>query len=182
MAIRTARLDLIPATAEKLRAELKGRSQLQALLGAQVPDTWPPEFYGAGAIDYTIDRLTRDGEPPEWWFHYFVRRATPDESAVAIGAGGYKGPPRDGSVEIGYSVLPEYRRRGYASEATAGLVTRAFDDPGVQRVIAHTLPELIPSIGVLEKCGFRYVGAGPEDGSVRYEVSRFRLQGVDRTN
>jgi RimJ/RimL family protein N-acetyltransferase len=41
-------------------------------------------------------------------------------------------------------------------------------------VVAHTLPELTPSIRVLKKCGFVLVGDGPvEDGmrTIRYEVT-----------
>jgi RimJ/RimL family protein N-acetyltransferase len=36
-------------------------------------------------------------------------------------------------------------------------------------VILETLPDLTPSIGVLEKCGFRFIGEGSESGVVRYE-------------
>jgi len=42
----------------------------------------------------------------------------------------------------------------------------------VQRVIAETLPELTPSIGVLRKCGFRPVGEGSEPGVIRFELTR----------
>lgn len=168
MVIRAERLELIPATVQMLRAELQGRGELQVLLGAQVPDSWPPELYDRRTIEYILDRLVMDTESSEWWSYYFVRSAGPGRPAVAIGAGGYKGPARDGLVEVGYSVLQEYRRNGYATEATAGLVARAFGEPGVKRVIAHTLPELIPSIGVLEKCGFRHMGAG--SGRGRYAM------------
>ena len=44
--------------------------------------------------------------------------------------------------------------------------------PAVQRVIAETLPELTPSIGVLGKCGFRFIGDGAEPGVIRFELTR----------
>ncbi len=172
MSIHTARLDLIPATVEILRAELRGPLELQALLGAEVPGTWPPDLYDADAIHFTIARLEEQVEPTSWWFHYFIRKATPTSPAVVIGAGGYKGPPQAGTVEVGYSVLPEHRRQGYASEATRGLVAHAFAHPEVTRVIAHTLPELAPSIGVLEKCNFRFIGEGTEEGAICFELMR----------
>jgi RimJ/RimL family protein N-acetyltransferase len=75
-------------------------------------------------------------------------------------------------VEIGYSVLPEFRRQGYATEAAQGLIARAFAHPGVALVIAETLPDLFPSIGVLRKIGFGYVGEGSEPSIVRYELRR----------
>jgi RimJ/RimL family protein N-acetyltransferase len=173
MSIQTPRLDLVPGTPAMLRAELQGPHALQAVLGVQVPESWPPEFYDADAVNYTLARVAEHGEPPAWWFHYFVLRATAGHPATAVGAGGYKGPPREGVAEIGYSVLPEHRRRGYAAEAAAGLVAHAFAHPEVSRVIAHTLPELVPSIGVLEKCGFRFAGeAAEEEGAIRYELTR----------
>ena len=38
--------------------------------------------------------------------------------------------------------------------------------------LAETLPELTPSIGVLEKCGFRLIGDGSEPGVIRFELTR----------
>ena len=54
-----------------------------------------------------------------------------------IGPGG---PDATGTVEIGYSVLEEYQRRGYASEAVEALVAWAFLRPGVRRVAAINSP------------------------------------------
>jgi RimJ/RimL family protein N-acetyltransferase len=98
------------------------------------------------------------------------------EIAQVIGAGGYKGAPDDtGTVEIGYGVVPERRRRGFAREAVDGWLAHAFADPRVRRVIAHTLVELEPSIGVLRSAGFSFVGAGTdpqEPAAVQYEITR----------
>lgn len=177
MSIRTVRLDLIPATVEMLIADLAGPHELQGALQVRVPESWPPELYDADAIHYTLTRLSTRLESPAWWFHYFVLRGTPGHPAVVIGAGGYKGLPVDSRVEIGYSVLPEHRRRGYASEATRGLVANALAHPEVSRVIAQTLPGLLPSIGVLERCGFRFAGPGTEEGAVAYELTRVDWEG-----
>lgn len=46
----------------------------------------------------------------------------------------------------------------------------AFSRQEVRAVIVHTLPDLTPSIRVLEKCGFLFVGKGPpEEGTIRHE-------------
>ncbi len=78
----------------------------------------------------------------------------------------------DGTVEVGYSVLEAHQRRGYASEAVEALVGWAFGHPEVTRVIAETYPELVPSVGVLEKTGFRLIGAGSEERVIRFERRR----------
>ena len=91
------------------------------------------------------------------------------ERGVTVGDCGYKGPPGgDGSVEIAYSVAPDCRGRGYATEAAAVLITFAFTHAAVRIVRAHTLPETTASTTVLDKCGFRFLGAvvDPEDGVV----------------
>ena len=55
------------------------------------------------------------------------------------------------------------------------LLRRAFAFPEVDRVTAETLPELAPSIGVLEKAGFTLAeGEGSEPGVIRFELPRDR--------
>jgi ribosomal-protein-alanine N-acetyltransferase len=168
--IETLRLRLIPASPEVLRAELAGPATLAAALGVEIPPGWPPELYDRPAVEYCLGKLEAHPEEAGWWFHYFVRRPVAGQPATAVGAGGYKGPPQDGTVEIGYSILPEHRRRGYACEATQGLAAHALERPGIGRVIAQTLPHLEASIGVLQKCGFRFAGEGSEEGAVCYEL------------
>ncbi|HJX83280.1 MAG TPA: GNAT family protein [Candidatus Angelobacter sp.] len=81
-------------------------------------------------------------------------------------------PSPDGTAEVGYSIVPEFQRQGYAPEATKALIAWAFGHPQVTRVIAHTLPELQPSIRVMEKNGFTFTGAGEEPGTIRYDLTR----------
>jgi RimJ/RimL family protein N-acetyltransferase len=178
MPIRTPRLELVPATPELLRTELRGRDALEEALGARVPPDWPPELYDRDAAEYTLARLEAGPEQLGWWLHYFVLRPAAGEPAVLVGVGGYKGPPSaDGTVEVGYGVLPAFRRRGYASEATRAMVERAFAHPAVTRVVAHTLPELVPSIGVLERCGFRPMAQSLEEGAIGFERVRGSTHG-----
>ncbi len=168
--IRTPRLDLIAGRATVLRAELEGRESLEAALGIHIPHTWPPELYDADAIRWMLARLDEDSSFETWGFRYFVLRASSETAGtVAVGAGGYKGPPTEGTVEIGYSILADYQRRGFASEAVRGLLDNAYGHGDITRVIAETLPELEPSIGVLRKTGFELVGDGSEPGVIRFE-------------
>lgn len=56
-------------------------------------------------------------------------------------------------VEIGWHVLPEHWRKGYASEAAAAARDHAFEGIGLERVISIIRPINIPSRGVAEKIG-----------------------------
>ena len=167
--IRTERLDLVPATIPHLRAAIEDRIRLGDLLDARVPDSWPPDLLDEGALAWTVDRI-REGREPHWQMYWVVLREK--DGRVLVGSTGFKGPPLDGTVELGYGIVADHQRRGYATETVRGLLGFAFADPRVTRVIAETLPELEPSKGVLGKTGFRFIGQGSEPGVIRYEIAR----------
>jgi RimJ/RimL family protein N-acetyltransferase len=170
--ISTERLELVPATLELTGAALEGQPALATSLGAFVPATWPPEFLDPPSLEFTLERLAEGPQQAGWWLHFVILRhgAT---GRTLIGSAGYKGPPTpDGTVEVGYGIVRDHQRQGYASEVVRGLLEHAFAVPTVQRVIAETLPELIPSISVLRKCGFRLIGDGSEPGVIRFELTR----------
>jgi RimJ/RimL family protein N-acetyltransferase len=169
--IATEQLDLVPATPELLRKALGPRAGLAAALGARVPESWPPQYLDAAAIEFTLARLAEGERHAGWWMYFILLRESGGERTL-VGSGGYAGPPADGAVEVGYGIVPDHQRRGYASEAVRGFVKRAFVRPDITRVTAQTLPELEASIGVLLKCGFRRAGAGAEPGAIRFDLDR----------
>jgi RimJ/RimL family protein N-acetyltransferase len=69
-------------------------------------------------------------------------------------------------------MMPLFQKSGYATEAVTGLLDWMFEHAEVERVIAETLPELHPSIRVLEKTGFVSIGKGSEEGVLRFELTR----------
>ena len=180
-AIRTARLLLLQASADTLGAELVSRDALGTAIGVAVPDSWPPELYDADAVRWTINWLAEHPENADWSI-YYIAEAPADAASRPrlVGVVGYKGAPDEqGVVEIGYGVVPEHRRRGFASEAVEGLLARAFADARVRMVIAHTLPELVASIGVLRSTGFSFDGPGNdphEPAAIRYVLPRERYE------
>jgi RimJ/RimL family protein N-acetyltransferase len=169
--IRTPRLNLVPATEPILKADLAGPGELGEALGAVVPDSWPPQDYDDAAARWSLEKLRDNPGTEAHWTYYFVRRS-PSGPPVLIGVGGYKGPPEGGRVELGYSVVADYLRQGFATEAVEGMLEFAFDSTDVNEVVAHTLPHLTPSIGVLAKTGFRLAGPGAEEGVLQFAISR----------
>lgn len=167
-AIVTARLRLEPATTELVDAELDDPRLLADLLGAELPPDWPPEHHDADVLRFTRDLLA-DERAAGWWLHWFLLTSGVDRPVLA-GTGGFVGPPVEGTVEIGYSVVPSLQRRGIASEASQGLIDAAWER-GARRVIAKTLPELRPSLGVLQKLGFAPIEA-PEPGVLAFALDR----------
>ena len=173
----TSRLRLIPATEPLLRASLAGNAALAAATGRTVPAAWPPEHYDADAVNFTLDWLRKRPGDTQWGFYCIELPAADGGPGTLIGAGGFKGAPDDdGIVEIGYSVLPEFQRRGYALEAVLGLIEFAFNQPKVLMICAHTLASGEGSIGVLKKAGFRMIGRGHDPGApANQTVVRFEL-------
>jgi len=170
--IRTRRLDLIPPTLVLVEADIQSPEALARHLGAAVPTGWPPGEYDRSAMEFLRDRLSENPGAVGWSGWYAVYRQGEPHRPVLIGSGGYFGPPgSDGVVEIGYSIVPEYRALGFATELVQALVSQAFSKPEIARVIAHTTPTNHGSVRVLERCGFSLVGPGSEAGTVQYATT-----------
>jgi ribosomal-protein-alanine N-acetyltransferase len=86
---------------------------------------------------------------------------------TVVGDIGFHGPPDDtGRIELGYSVVPSRRCRGYATEAAGALVGWARSQPSVRIVVAGCDPNNVPSVRTLERAGFRRTGAA--NGEIRW--------------
>ena len=177
--LKTKRLELVAGTADLFRVRIDDREFLSRRLGARVPAEWPPPLYDQDAMEWMAKYLDENAGAGAWTFYFIILPARAGEAeGTVIGGVGYKGlPGADGAVEIGYSMLPEFQRSGYATEVAGALVRRAFAEPRVTRVIAETYPELRPSIRVLEKNNFRFVGDGSEERVIRYALTREEYEG-----
>jgi RimJ/RimL family protein N-acetyltransferase len=164
----TGRLELVAATPALLRAELGSPAALAGALGVAPPPVWPPPLNTRETVEYTLRYLEGGPGREGWMSWYFIRRA----DRQLVGLGGYAGAPEGGAVEVGYSILEAEQRKGYATEAVSALVERAFALPDVDTVAAQTLPELAPSIRVLQRLQFSFAGEGSEPGAVRYTKRR----------
>lgn len=164
--LRTARLELVAATLPLVETDLHRRDELPALLNAEIAPGWPPPLYDVTAMEGIKRSLEADPNPDGWTAWYWITR----EPRLLIGLSGFKSRPRDGAVELGYSLVPEFQGHGFATEVVGAMAQWAFER-GVERVFAETLPELMTSQRVLLKNGFRFVGEGSEPGVIRFEKS-----------
>jgi ribosomal-protein-alanine N-acetyltransferase len=173
LVIRTRRLQLVAMTLAHIEAELQGGQALGPLLGVSVPSSWPPGEYDRDAMEFFRGRLLAGGPSHLGWYcWYAIGCDAYGRRDQLLAAAGYFGPPSDGSVEVGYSVIPEARGHGYATEIVNALVGRAFEEPGVRVVIAHTVDSNVPSTRALLRCGFERVGAGARPGTIGYRRVR----------
>jgi len=122
----------------------------------------------------------------ERWVFKWLRRTLPKlggqgswlmaADGEVVGLCSYKVPPNaERSVEIGYGVAPERRRRGYATRAVALLIEAAQADERVGALTAETALANLPSQRVLIATGFEDVGRGMDDDEGETIVWRLPL-------
>lgn len=163
--LRTEHLTLIPAGLEVIEAAIAGKDALAGLIGYHVPGSWPQPDY-ADVLPYIAERLRADptGMP---WGSIIVHTG---DACVIGDVGCLEGPDSEGTVEIGYSIVPEYRGHGYATEAGKALVEWALQQPGVERIVAECATDNAASVRVLEKIGLKQTGSSGE--ALRWEVHK----------
>jgi RimJ/RimL family protein N-acetyltransferase len=162
-AISSNRLNLLPMTLELTEALLCGdRNSAQAMVGYRIPSDWPRGM--ESTLRFRIAVARRQPETLPLLLRAMVLRADPE---VAIGRIGFHGPADDSyMLEIGYEVLPAYRRQGYAREAVLATFDWAQRDPAVLRFRATVSPENLLSGRLVTGLGFIEVGSqwDEEDG------------------
>jgi len=168
--IRTARLQMAAITPSMLAAEKIADGSIGPLLRAKVTSQWPPEHWEPHVFDFILAQIESNAETTGWNRYVLLPDADGGRRTLIGCVGGFVKP--DGDVEIGYSTLPEFQRRGYGTEASMALVEWLLTREGIRSVSAQTFPRLPESIKVMERCGMRFVGDGDEEGTVRYR--RFR--------
>ncbi|MEU6341566.1 GNAT family protein [Streptomyces sp. NPDC046977] len=112
---------------------------------------------------YRLGQMAADPGRARW----MVRQVLVGDGGLAVGHAGFHGPPDGtGTVEIGYSVAPAFRRRGYARSAVAELLRRAAAEPSVLTVRAAVAPDNRASLATIAGFGFAEVGEqwDEEDG------------------
>ncbi|WP_190025038.1 GNAT family N-acetyltransferase [Streptomyces hiroshimensis] len=106
---------------------------------------------------FRLDQMAADPDHA-WWI---VRQAVVGDNGLVVGHAGFHGPPdEDGMIEIGYSVAPDFRRRGYARSTLIELLRRAVAETAVTTVRATISPDNVASLATVS--GFYFVEVGEQ--------------------
>ena len=123
--------------------------------------------YQAWEFPYSVERAQAiieesnrvDGPTPGAWFMAAVEEL---ESGRVVGDIAVYLHPGGHTAEIGYQLHVWARGRGYATEASAALITHLVEVTGVHRIEASIHPGNVASGRVLERLGFALEGVKRE--------------------
>lgn len=132
-------------------AEASRRSQLDLPRAFVASESWLwPVFRAKIAADAEAEAVV-------------VRAIVDAETHVVVGHAGFHAPPDSrGMIEVGYTVLEEHRRRGYAT-ATVSLLLSEAATLGASVVRASVSPDNAASLAVVRGLGFVQVGEQIDD-------------------
>jgi ribosomal-protein-alanine N-acetyltransferase len=163
--LETKRLQLIAFTLDLKKAAMNDRARLVEMLGVYVPERWPgPDL--AEALPFFVENMEKALSEPVWdWIAIHKL-----DQGVIGGIGFMGGPDKDGVVEVGYDIVPEYRKQGYATEMARSLIVWAFQETGIKVVTASCLDDNIGSIKVLENAGMHRLE--PDGNMLTWEMRK----------
>jgi RimJ/RimL family protein N-acetyltransferase len=136
--IETERLVLIALLAADVEGLVAGNhDRVGRTLGIVFPPAWPQDREASEGLAWHLRHLRTHSAHIPWRIPVIVERA----SMSVVGSINLKGPPgANGDVEIGWGLVESQRRRGYALEAAAAVISWVAAQPAVKSVSA-TVPK-----------------------------------------
>jgi RimJ/RimL family protein N-acetyltransferase len=159
--IRTERVELVSMSLAFMQALVAGDLATATLeMGADLPADLAEDLHNF--LHYRIHSLEADPSIRPWlgrgiiWSH-------PSGRLELIGTIGFHNAPDEtGRVEIGYRIVPAFRRRGIATECVRALLAWA-ETQGVHRFRASVAPANVASLAIIRSFGFHQVGVQMDD-------------------
>ena len=146
----TERLILIPYTKKLCINILKGDYRDLEVLNLTKGKSWPDEDV-MDTLPRIIDNLNKVEYPTGYESWMIIKK----ENSEIIGDCGFKGfNSEEENIDLGYGIIKEERRKGYAEEAVSEIIKWAFSNKIVKEITANCLTENVSSINLLNKFNF----------------------------
>ena len=146
----TERLILIPYTRQVCLNLLNNDFTDLEKMGLKKGKGWPDEDVMETLLKI-INNLSLVDAPTGFESWMIIKKDTLE----IIGDAGFKGfNPVEKNADIGYGIIKEERRKGYAEEAVKELIKWAFSKEPVKEITAGCLLENVSSIYLLKKLNF----------------------------
>lgn len=151
--IKTDRLMLITFTAEMMQAAISNEHELARAAGYQVVDGYPSDEYKE-ILPFKIQRYSQYPEENEW-----EGLIVHQEDQMIMGDMGFRrSMDNPEELELGYSIVPAYQGRGYATEMAQAIISWGLAQADIKKIIASCDNDNQASIRVLEKAGLKRLG------------------------
>jgi RimJ/RimL family protein N-acetyltransferase len=156
--IETERLLLVALVPEDIEVLIAGDLERVSLLTGF---TFLPEDPKLGVdLSWHLRALQADSNQLSWRIRVIVERC----SNTVVGSINLKGPPSpDGDVEIGWGLIENARRKGYATEASAAVINWVVQQPGINSISATIPDDNYPSQRLAAKLGLIRTGENRRD-------------------
>jgi ribosomal-protein-alanine N-acetyltransferase len=153
--MKTDRLRLIPLNFDSIDPD--EHQMIEQKLGLQLASMILGEQIDReikAAMRTSLENVIRNKTENEWYLDWQSVLIILKEENVIIGGFCFQmHPDKDGKVQIGYMIRPEYQKNGYMTEALRRGIAWVFERPEVMSLIAQTTKSNLPSHRVLEKTG-----------------------------
>ena len=156
----TERLILVPFTIQICRNLLNGNYSDLKVLNLKKGKSWPDNDV-IETLPKIINNLSKVECPTGFESWMIIKK----ETLEIIGDLGFKGFNYENkNIDIGYGIIKEERRKGYAEEAVKEIIKWAFSNEIVKEITANCLTENINSISLLTK--FNFIQLRTENGMI----------------
>jgi [ribosomal protein S5]-alanine N-acetyltransferase len=146
----TERLILIPFTTEICKNLINDDFSDLLKIGVKKGISWP-DIDVIETLPKILDNLSKVESPTGFESWMIIKK----ETFEIIGDLGFKGLNcHEKNVDIGYGIIKEERRKGYAIEATTELIKWASSKDNLNEITARCLVDNVSSINLLKKLRF----------------------------
>ena len=169
--IFTPRLELHHVPADRLITLLEDPENEAIYEGCTYTNPHRELMDNQGPLRWRVPQVKQDASLNKWFVRWLVLRSARE---IVGSISFHNAPNRDGMVEIGLGVNPDFQGRGYAKEALVGMWSWVVEQPGVT-VLRYTVSRSnVASVKIIQ--GFEFVHTGvqidEEDGPEEiYEMS-----------
>ncbi len=170
MTIETERFYIFPLTYSQLKKRTENQNEFAMDENIRfVSASMGPEEMDA--IQNKFLPILNDGSKN--FLFYTMWLIIEKKGRVVVGGTCFHGEPdENGEVEIGYGTESEFKNKGIMSESILGILGWLKTNEEIKSVIAETEKGNIPSVKLLEKCGFTFFGYKGDNLIYRYVIER----------
>lgn len=167
--LTTERLLLIPFTIQICKNVLNDDYSDLERLNLKKGKSWPDNDV-IETLPRIITNLSKVTTPTGFESWMIIKKDTSE----IIGDLGFKGfNPKENNIDLGYGIIKEERRKGFAEEAVKEIINWAFSNEIIKEITANCLTENTSSINLLTKFNFSQLKI--ENGMIYWSLANNNL-------